>query len=87
MLLVLEKVALPSSLGQPVYIYQLHDTRSRSHEQTKAWFLFIEKVRQKNTDMKNGVERLVFEMLHGNSAARVEAATIELALREKKKIA
>ncbi|KAK1254194.1 hypothetical protein MKX08_008189 [Trichoderma sp. CBMAI-0020] len=42
MLLVLEKVALPSSLGQPVYIYQLHNTRSYSHERTKAWFTSIE---------------------------------------------
>lgn len=87
MLLVLEKVALPNSLGQPVYIYQLHDTHSHSHERTKAWFILIEKVRQKNLNIKNEIERLVFEMLHGNSAARVEAATIELALREKKKIA
>lgn len=87
MLLVLEKVALPNSLGQPVYIYQLHDTHSHSHERTKAWFILIEKVRQKTLSIKNEIERLVFEMFHGNSAARVEAATIELALREKKKIA
>lgn len=87
MLLILGKITLPSSLGEPVHIYQLHDKDSPSHKRTKAWFASIKKVRYNNLNLENEVERLIFEMLHEKSVARVEAATIELALREKKKIA
>ncbi|KAL7917687.1 kinase-like domain-containing protein [Trichoderma austrokoningii] len=87
MLLVLGKIALPSSLGQPVYIHKLLDEESYSHKQTIAWFAVVERVRRNNLNLKDEVERLVFEMLHEDGLARVGAETIELALREKKMIA
>jgi hypothetical protein len=80
------KIALPSSLGRPVYMYQLHDKNSYSRQRTEAWYIAIEKVRRK-LNLKNEIECLMSEMLHKNSGVRIDAKTIELALRERKEIA
>lgn len=85
MLLVVGKIALPIPL-ESIYMHQLHDEKTRSYQRAREWMDSIAEVRRK-LSLKNEVERLIFEMLHEEGPARVEAATIELALREKKTIA
>ncbi|KAL7892190.1 kinase-like domain-containing protein [Trichoderma sp. SZMC 28014] len=85
MLLVLGKIALPTS-QEVIHLHHLHDKNTSSHKRLKDWMNTIAKIRHK-LSLENEFERLIFEMLHESGPARIEAATIELALREKKTIA
>ncbi|UKZ64275.1 uncharacterized protein TrAtP1_005493 [Trichoderma atroviride] len=82
MLLVLEKIALPSP-RESIYMQKIHDKGTRSYKRAREWMESIAEARYK-LSLTNQIEHLTFEMLHESGPARVQAATIELALREKK---